>query len=140
MNELSKKDQEIWNRVTKTINPLGTKNRQGSKRLLLDVNSINIHHNNMKKTHQTCVDLHGLSLNDAYSLILSKIPQAVSMGYKCILLITGKGIHNTGLLRKYVPMWLSQQPFTNYIKNVTYASRKDGGDGALYIYLKNINI
>ena len=62
-----------------------------------------------------------------------------------ILIITGKGernynsedsFTNKGVLRKIVPQWLKSPAMNGFILDFVQSHVKDGGSGALYVYLK----
>jgi DNA-nicking Smr family endonuclease len=70
--------------------------------------------------------------------------------YKEILLITGKGIHSNtekdiyvsrdlSKLRYSIPEYIkSNQDLSKFILSIDRAEKKDGGDGAIIIKLKNL--
>ena len=79
------------------------------------------------------IDLHGMRQHEAHQALRDFILRAQSQGYRCVLVITGKGEGGEGVLRRNVPGWLSQMPG---ILKAQEAQPKDGGFGALYVYLK----
>ena len=95
-------------------------------------------------------DLHGFSLNDANKKVEEIINYCIKNKYKELLLITGKGIHsnieadvytakNLGKLKFSVPDFIkSQQELNKFIVSINEADKKDGGEGALLIRLKNL--
>jgi DNA-nicking Smr family endonuclease len=84
------------------------------------------------------VDLHGLTQDQAYSLLLSFLARAHAGGVRYVLVITGKGSSNggEGVLRRAVPGWLATQPFRPYVGSHDHAARNHGGAGALYVRLR----
>ena len=56
-----------------------------------------------------------------------------------ILIITGKGHNNTGVLKKEVPLWLNDKALINLLINYETAPNKFGGEGALLVRIKNRN-
>ena len=74
----------------------------------------------------------------------------IEKNYKEILLVTGKGIHSNtdkdiyvskdlSKLRYSVPEYLKSDPnISKYIKSISGADKRDGGDGAIIIELKNL--
>ena len=85
------------------------------------------------------LDLHGMTQEEAHSALLSFILSASSRGKRCVLVITGKGLRQdgeVGILRRNVPHWLNRAPLRSQILAFSYAHRKDGGEGALYVLLK----
>ncbi|SIT54631.1 Smr protein/MutS2 [Mesorhizobium prunaredense] len=84
------------------------------------------------------VDLHGLSQDEAYSLLFSFLHRAHAGGIRYVLVITGKGSSSggDGVLRRAVPAWLSTPAFRPLISSHDHAARKHGGSGALYVRLR----
>jgi DNA-nicking Smr family endonuclease len=84
------------------------------------------------------VDLHGMSQEQAYSLLFSFLHRAHAGGVRYVLVITGKGSSSggEGVLRRAVPAWLSTAPFRPLVSSHDHAARNHGGAGALYIRLR----
>jgi DNA-nicking Smr family endonuclease len=84
------------------------------------------------------VDLHGMSQEQAYSLLLSFLHRAQAGGVRYVLVITGKGSSSggEGVLRRAVPAWLSTAPFRSLVSSHDHAARNHGGAGALYVRLR----
>lgn len=84
------------------------------------------------------VDLHGMSQEQAYSLLLSFLHRAHAGGVRYVLVITGKGSSSggEGVLRRAVPAWLSTAPFRPLVSSHDHAARNHGGSGALYVRLR----
>ena len=58
---------------------------------------------------------------------------------RCVLVITGKGSKSrgsVGVLRMAVPRWLNEEPNRTRVLAFSYATPRDGGEGALYVMLK----
>lgn len=85
------------------------------------------------------LDLHGLSLQQAYEALASWLPGEWAQGKRCVLVITGKGRSpdgGPGALRSELPRWLETPPFRDFIRAYTPAAPRHGGDGALYVLLR----
>lgn len=84
------------------------------------------------------VDLHGMTQQEAYSLLLSFLNRAHAGGIRYVLVITGKGSSSggDGVLRRSVPAWLSTPAFRHLVSSHDHASRHHGGSGALYVRLR----
>ena len=82
------------------------------------------------------VDLHGLTLDQAHSTLMSYMRSAAARGARCVTVVTGKGKDGIGRIRAEVPHWLNQQPLRALILAVTTARVQHGGSGALYVLLK----
>ena len=95
-------------------------------------------------------DLHGLTLDEANIKVKEIIEHCVENKFKELLLITGKGIHsisdqdayiskNLGKLKYSVPEFIKTNSELNkFIISINEAEKKDGGEGALIIKLKNL--
>ena len=95
------------------------------------------------------IDLHGTSLSEANTIVENLINDCFELGYKKLVIITGKGSRSKNFDNPYrsEKMSVLKHSVPEYIKNnlsllskinrITKASQKDGGDGAFYIFLKN---
>ena len=90
------------------------------------------------------LDLHGHSLDAAYSRLMHGMDQARSMGARVVLLIAGKSRpvdpadrgERRGAIRAKILDWLAASSHSDSIAAVRRAHRRHGGDGALYLVLK----
>lgn len=103
------------------------------------------------------VDLHGNTSEAAFSRLKGEIINSIKMGHRCLLVITGKGGKRvaqsesasvphrkrddfgsgTGLLKRLVPEWLTSPELSPFVISYDSAHKSHGGDGALYIMLRN---
>ena len=95
------------------------------------------------------LDLHGASLIEANKIVKKFIIESFNNGYKKILVVTGKGLRSKSRYNPYLSEKLSVLKYSvpTYIKNdenlnqkisrISKADLKDGGEGAIYIFLKN---
>lgn len=84
------------------------------------------------------VDLHGMTQDEAYSLLLHFLARAHAGGVRYVLVITGKGNSKggDGVLKRMVPAWLNTAPFRMLVSSHDHAARHHGGSGAIYIRLR----
>jgi DNA-nicking Smr family endonuclease len=88
------------------------------------------------------VDLHGHNLGTAYSVLDSRLADAVAEGARVLLLITGKAPEGDrwpvkrGAIRAAVGDWLAASRHAGDIAAVRGAHPRHGGVGALYIVLR----
>jgi DNA-nicking Smr family endonuclease len=87
------------------------------------------------------VDLHGHSLAGAYDLLDRRLEQAIGIGARVLLLITGKPPRGEppiarGRIRAAVGDWLAASRHAGSIAAVRGAHPRHGGAGALYIVLR----
>jgi len=106
--------------------------------------------NNIKRRDRYKFDLHGFTLDEANKKVKDIIYHCVKNKFKELLLITGKGIHSSnednayiskdlGKLKYSVPEFISTNSDVNkLIISINDAEKKDGGEGAIIIKLKNL--
>lgn len=85
------------------------------------------------------LDLHGMTQTQAHAALSYFIETSYQAGKRCVLIITGKGsksMGSVGVLRLAVPRWLNEELNRIRVLAFSYATPKDGGEGALYVMLK----
>lgn len=90
------------------------------------------------------LDLHGHTLDTAYTRLMDGIAQARAMGARVVLLIAGKSrpvehadrAGRRGAIRAKVLDWLAASSHAPAIAAIRKAHIRHGGEGALYIVLK----
>jgi len=133
---VTSKDKKDWTIFTKQMGNIRAKES--------DILKKNIETNKVKK-----LDLHGFSLIEANKIVKKFIIQSFNNGYKKLLIVTGKGLRSKSYNNPYLSEKLSVLKYAvpEYIKNdenlvnkisrISTAEIKDGGDGAISIFLKN---
>ena len=133
---LSEKDKKDWINFTKEIGNIKNKDIDLFKNIKI-----------LRKIPK--LDLHGLSLQKANEEVNKFINKSFFSGYRKILIITGKGTRSKArnnpyiseelnMIRYSVPEYInSNESLYKKISKVTKADLKDGGEGAIYIFLKN---
>ena len=101
---------------------------------------------NNKKTTPT-LDLHGLSLHAANQVTKNFIIKCYKDNYKKVKIITGKGLRSKisndpytsskmGILKNSIPEFiLNNSELSNIVQSISQSGIKDGGEGAIKIYL-----
>ena len=132
------KDKKDWDVFTKQMGDISPKES--------DLLKENIEINKVKK-----LDLHGSSLIEANKIVKKFIIESFNNGYKKLLVVTGKGLRSKSynnpyvseklnVLRYSVPEFIkNDENLNNKISRIAQADIKDGGEGAIYIFLKNNN-
>ena len=92
-----------------------------------------------KLIFDSIIDLHGKTEAQAYKLIKNFIKNSYLNNSKNIMIITGKGANNQGKLRLKTPLWLKSEELSKYVVGFTNLPNNKGGEGALFVKLKNIN-
>ena len=95
------------------------------------------------------LDLHGFSLIKSNNIVKKFIVKSFNFGYRKLIVVTGKGLRSNSYDNPYVSEKLSvlkysipefvknDEDLNNKISRITKADIKDGGEGAIYIFLKN---
>ncbi len=132
----SHKDKKDWEAFTKQISDIHPKED--------DLLQQNIKVAEIKK-----LDLHGSSLNDANRKVKEFINGSFNQGYRKLLVITGKGSRSKvdanpyisekfSVLKYSVPEFIeNDEDLNKKVIKISTADKKHGGDGAIYIFLKN---
>ena len=135
-NLISSKDKKDWLAFTKQMGNIKAKES--------DLLKENIKLSEVKK-----LDLHGFSLIEANQIVKNFIINSFNSGYKKLLIVTGKGLRSKShdnpylseklsVLRYSVPEYIkNDENLANKINSISIADIKDGGEGAIYIFLKN---
>ena len=82
------------------------------------------------------LDLHGLDQDRARTRLLDFLLEAQARGARAVLVITGKGYANQGVLRRRTPEWLADPRLRGVVAALSAAEPHHGGEGAFYIALK----
>ena len=135
-NLISSKDKKDWLAFTKQMGNIKAKES--------DLLKENIKLSEVKK-----LDLHGFSLIEANQIVKNFIINSFNSGYKKLLIVTGKGLRSKShenpylseklsVLRNSVPEYIkNDENLANKINSISTADIKDGGEGAIYVFLKN---
>ena len=132
----NQEDKKTWEDYIKNPSDIYDKDRSNS--------------NDIRRKERYKFDLHGFTLDEANSKVKEIIHHCVKNKFRELLLITGKGIHSTsdkdvyiskelGKLKYSVPEFIKNNSELNkFIISISDAEKKDGGEGALIITLKNL--
>ena len=132
----NQEDKKTWEDYIKNPSDIYDKDRSNS--------------NNIRRKERYKFDLHGFTLDEANNKVKEIIHHCVKNKFRELLLITGKGIHSTsdkdayiskdlGKLKYSVPEFIRNNSELNkFIISINDAEKKDGGEGALIIMLKNL--
>ena len=82
------------------------------------------------------LDLHGRTQGEAHAALLRFLHRAQGDGAKTVLVITGKGRIDSGVLKCLVPLWLALPELRAFVLGVETAHAAHGGEGALYVRLR----
>ena len=133
---VSSKDKKDWIDFTKQISNISLKEA--------DVLQNNTEINKVRK-----LDLHGFSLSESNKIVKKFVVESFDRGYKKLLIVTGKGLRSKSydnpyisekfsVLRYAVPEFINNdESLNNKVRKISIADIKNGGEGAIYIFLKN---
>lgn len=85
------------------------------------------------------LDFHGLTFSEAFDLLLYSIDRAYNQGFRCLLVVTGKGKNTKqgkDSIKSQISKWLQHPNISSKIIKYVDANIKHGGTGAIYILLK----
>tara|TARA_Y100000590_G_scaffold238543_1_gene268346 strand:+ start:177 stop:611 length:435 start_codon:yes stop_codon:yes gene_type:complete len=134
-NSTTKKDREDWVEFIKEPKNIYNKDENSAEKIITG--------NSIKK-----LDLHGFSLEDANKEVKKFIINSFDKNYKKLLIVTGKGSRSKtyenpyaskemSILKNSIPEYLKKdKELSNKILKISTANKNDGGEGALYIFLK----
>ena len=132
---VSSKDKKDWIDFTKQISNISPKEADFLQ------NSTEI--NKVRK-----LDLHGFSLSESNKIVKKFVVESFDQGYKKLLIVTGKGLRSKSydnpyisekfsVLRYAVPEFINNdESLNNKVRKISIADIKNGGEGAIYIFLK----
>ena len=134
----TEKDKKDWADFTKNIGDISPKS-EDSLKVKTDIIKV------------PKLDLHGFTLKESNQKVKKFILECFNFGYKKLLIVTGKGSRSKSydnpyvseklsVLRYSVPEFIkNDENLNNKIIRITQADIEDGGEGAIYIFLKNNN-
>ena len=154
MRKISDKDKKIWNFYVSNLNTL----KKAEKKKEIDQDKVsktpkylsrNINFsldsrtkrqiNGKKLIFDAMIDLHGKTEVEAYEITKNFIKNSYLNNLKNIIIITGKGTNSQGKLKLKTPLWLKSEELSKFVVGFGTMPYKKGGEGALFVKLKNIN-
>lgn len=81
-------------------------------------------------------DLHGYGRFDAEDRLKAFLAVSQARGLRAVLVITGQGRRGGGVIRASIHEWLHSPALRGVVSGFATAARRHGGDGAIYITLK----
>ncbi|MGA8171628.1 MAG: Smr/MutS family protein [Methylocystis sp.] len=84
------------------------------------------------------LDLHGMRQAEAHHALIGFLRRSQASGAKVAIVVTGKGSSGDagGVLRRMAPLWLQAPALRDVVVGFGEASRKHGGEGALYVRIR----
>tara|TARA_B100001105_G_scaffold127068_1_gene101804 strand:- start:206 stop:643 length:438 start_codon:yes stop_codon:yes gene_type:complete len=130
------KDKKDWIAFTKQIGDISAK-------------EVDLLQHNVKENKVPKLDLHGFSLAESNKIVKKFIIESFNYGYRKLKIVTGKGTRSRSydnpyiseklsVLKHSVPEFInSDENLNNKIVKIANANLRDGGEGAMYIFLKS---
>lgn len=81
-------------------------------------------------------DLHGYGRFDAEDRLKAFLSGSQARGLRAVLVITGQGRRGGGVIRASIHEWLHSPALRGVVSGFASAHRRHGGEGAIYITLK----
>lgn len=129
---MTEEDLAYWSMFINSITPL--KRKKGEVRVKTTPKERLKIKPRVQREASFCLDLHGLTLQEAYETVYKFLTLHYQLSSKSILIITGKGLKGDGKIKKEIEFWLETKGFKEKI--LKYQIENDGG--AIRIYLKKV--
>ena len=135
-NSVTLSDKKDWNNFIENLKDIEDK-------------EIHFGNNKIKLNKIRKLDLHGFTLFEANKKVKNFINQSFEEGFRKLLIVTGKGSRSKvnanpyisekfGVLKNSVPEFIkNDENLSKMLIKFSVADKKHGGDGAIYVFLKN---
>ena len=152
MHKISDKDKKIWDFYISNLKSI----KKAKKDIEINSNTISVVNKILKPnvtftldskikkqmrsnklTFDAILDLHGKTEIQAYEIIKNFIIDSYLNNFRSIIIITGKGLNSKGKLKLKTPLWLKSEGLSKYVVGFETMPHNKGGDGALFVKLKN---
>ena len=154
MHKISDNDKKIWNFYTSNLKSIKKVDKNKKINSGTSTNTVKALKPNVTFTLDSkikkqlksnrlmidaIIDLHGKTEIQAYESIKNFIKNCYVNNFKSIVVVTGKGLNNKGKLKLKTPLWLKSEDLSKYIVGFETMPYYKGGEGALFVQLKNKN-
>ena len=154
MHKLSDKDKKIWNFYISNLKFIkkvdkNKKINSGNIAVIDKVLKPNVNFtldSKIKKQLKSdrlkidaIIDLHGKTEIQAFESTKYFIKNCYINNFKSIIIVTGKGLNSKGKLKLKTPLWLKSEDLSKYVVGFETMPHYKGGEGALFVQLKNKN-
>jgi DNA-nicking Smr family endonuclease len=82
------------------------------------------------------LDLHGHTQDAARTALRRFLRAAHARGERTVIVVTGAGRANEGVLKRRLPEWLAEPDLREIAGGFAQAHRAHGGAGAFYVFLR----
>ena len=124
-------------------------NKKNNSKFILSFGEINKDLKRGKVKIDRKIDLHGYTLEQAYKKFKSEVKNNYHKNKRCLLVITGKGIRKKyenkdasppklfyGKIKNSILDWINEDDLKELILTYQDAGSEQGGDGAIFVYLR----
>ncbi|MGN0919565.1 MAG: Smr/MutS family protein [Alphaproteobacteria bacterium] len=118
-------DEDLWEEIKATLKPVKRRVKKTLPKRLRVVRSV-------PKAPQTVLDLHGLTVQEAFESTQKFIQKAHRVGLKEITIITGRGTTGKAMIKNEFDGWLEHPEFQPHIRMYQWKNK----GGAVKINLK----
>ena len=146
----NKKNLNLNKKTNKNTNKQTiTKRKVSSSEFKLSFGEVNKELKRGKINIDRRIDLHGYGLVEAHEKFISEVKKNYNKNKRCLLIITGKGVHKKieneqdtnpklfyGKIKNSIINWINEDDIKKYILTYQDAGFEHGGDGALFVYLR----
>ena len=154
MHKISDKDKKLWKFYISNLNSIKKldknnnikiKDISGNSKVLKSNVCFSLDSKTKRKLNSNklnvdaFVDLHGKTEIQAYEIIKNFIKNCYLNELKSVIIVTGKGINSQGKLKLKTPLWLKSGELSKFLVGFENMPNNKGGDGALFVKLKNKN-
>ena len=148
MVSISKYDKKVWENYISNFEKYllfpkknSLTNSKLSNNKIISRNDKSLNHSKHTKKNKVepdlVLDLHGHTLYSAKLLLQKFISNSYEKNIRNILIVTGKGQNNKGVLKQEVPKLLNDKFLNKFLVNFDVAPKQFGGEGALLVRIKN---
>ncbi|MBE6449646.1 MAG: hypothetical protein E7013_02995 [Alphaproteobacteria bacterium] len=122
---LSEEDKALWDAYCKTVVPLekASKFKVFSHKLSKCIPFVR----KIKSSVPVVLDLHGFTVQEAYSIFIRFFNHHLEQNTKTIIIITGKGKNDKGILKSEFPKWIDNPEIQKNIIRSTQPVSYGGG-------------
>lgn len=122
-------DLEVWEAYTRCVDTSQSPRLKHPQKDMPPYLNIRV---KLKGPGRRRLDLHGYSVQEAYETLKAFICRHAHYGTPKVEVITGRGFHGDGLIKKEIGLWLDTPFFKERIASVSWMN----GEGALCITFK----
>jgi DNA-nicking Smr family endonuclease len=116
---LSPSDRALWKATTLDVTPLGASLGPAEGHVVVKVSAPR------SVPYNPRVDLHGVTVHEAFGVVMDHVSQGAMLGYKKLTIITGR----SGQINQELPRWMEKNPHVRSVVSMN-------GGGAWEVQMK----